>query len=820
MQILDPNNLKHILKKLKNFFAQKVHTHTSSEITDFPKVPTKTSDLQNDSGFKTTDNNTTYTIAKNGSSVVLTGSDGQSSSADITIAVDSSLSSSSTNPVQNKVINSALSDKVPNTRKINNKTLTTDISLTASDVGAAPVSHNTSTEAHNDIRLLISGLSDRLNALANSDDVDLDQMKEVVAYIKENRTLIESVTTNKVNVADIVNNLTTNVSNKPLSAAQGVAIKALIDALQTSVNSKASSSDLTTHAANNTHITAAERTSWTAASSHASSTHAPSNAEANQNAWSNIAVGNTTIAADTKTDTLTIAGNNVTLTPDATNDKLTIGLTKANVVAALGFDPSTSSGGYTHPTHTAHTGVPEDNQTPGFGGTFSVSQPISDEMGHITAINSRTVTIPSTTATDSAAGLMSAADKTKLEGIASGANKTTVDSALSSSSTNPVQNKVINEALNGKAPSSHVGDSSHITAAERTSWAAAASHAGSAHAPSDAQKNQNAFSKVVAGSTTIEADSPTDTLTLEAGSNITITPDTTNDKITIAATDTVYTLPTASPSTLGGVKTTSTVTSTSGLTACPIISGVPYYKNTTYSSLKNPYSLTIQGNGSTLTNGTYDGSEAKTVNITPEGIGAAPSGHSHSEYMPSNPYAIELKGSANPAHGGYIDFHYKNSTEDFTTRIIENSSGKLYIQTKDASGNTITSEIIATNNTTWKNVVQDSGWTSITLASGFSETDKGGNRPLAYRKIGSRVYITGSVSFTASDSAVTVFTIPEGYRPKQGVVLWAPASSRFARIQMYTNGQFKIDAVYDQSGTKITSGIIEWCSLQMDYFID
>jgi hypothetical protein len=47
-----------------------------------------------------------------------------------------------------------------------------------------------------------------------------------------------------------------------------------------------------------------------------------------------------------------------------------------------------------------------------------------------------------------------------------------------------------------------------------------------------------------------------------------------------------YTLPTASSSTLGGVKTTSTVTSTSGLTACPIISGVPYYKdtNTTYSA--------------------------------------------------------------------------------------------------------------------------------------------------------------------------------------------------------------------------------------------
>ena len=53
----------------------------------------------------------------------------------------------------------------------------------------------------------------------------------------------------------------------------------------------------------------------------------------------------------------------------------------------------------------------------------------------------------------------------------------------------------------------------------------------------------------------------------------------------IAAGANKYTLPTASSSTLGGVKTTSTVTSTSGLTACPIISGVPYYKdtNTTYS---------------------------------------------------------------------------------------------------------------------------------------------------------------------------------------------------------------------------------------------
>lgn len=49
-------------------------------------------------------------------------------------------------------------------------------------------------------------------------------------------------------------------------------------------------------------------------------------------------------------------------------------------------------------------------------------------------------------------------EKSKLDGIAAGANKTTVDSALSSTSTNPVQNKVINTALSGKANTNHSHD--------------------------------------------------------------------------------------------------------------------------------------------------------------------------------------------------------------------------------------------------------------------------------------------------------------------------------------------------------------------------
>ena len=45
---------------------------------------------------------------------------------------------------------------------------------------------------------------------------------------------------------------------------------------------------------------------------------------------------------------------------------------------------------------------------------------------------------------------MSAADKTKLDGIEAGATAITVDSAISSSSTNPVENQAIYTALAGK----------------------------------------------------------------------------------------------------------------------------------------------------------------------------------------------------------------------------------------------------------------------------------------------------------------------------------------------------------------------------------
>lgn len=110
--------------------------------------------------------------------------------------------------------------------------------------------------------------------------------------------------------------------------------------------------------------------------------------------------------------------------------------------------------------------VSTNNQTPTFTKAGSRDLPISGEtlstlFGKILKWFSdlksvafsgdyNDLTNQPTNATTNTNGLMSKDDKTKLDGIDSGANKTTVDSELNSTSTNPVQNKVINDALNDK----------------------------------------------------------------------------------------------------------------------------------------------------------------------------------------------------------------------------------------------------------------------------------------------------------------------------------------------------------------------------------
>lgn len=84
-------------------------------------------------------------------------------------------------------------------------------------------------------------------------------------------------------------------------------------------------------------------------------------------------------------------------------------------------------------------------------------------------------------ATTSAAGLMSAADKTKLDSVAAGSNHITVDAELSSTSTNPVQNKIIKSALDGKSNSSHTHDDRYYTESEINTKLAAKANSSHTH---------------------------------------------------------------------------------------------------------------------------------------------------------------------------------------------------------------------------------------------------------------------------------------------------------------------------------------------------
>ena len=102
----------------------------------------------------------------------------------------------------------------------------------------------------------------------------------------------------------------------------------------------------------------------------------------------------------------------------------------------------------------------------GKSGTIALTSDIpdiSEKQDKLTAgtnitISGNTISAKDTTygnASASAAGLMTAADKKKLDGIAAGATKVAVDSALSATSTNPVQNKAVKAALDSKSASGH-----------------------------------------------------------------------------------------------------------------------------------------------------------------------------------------------------------------------------------------------------------------------------------------------------------------------------------------------------------------------------
>lgn len=320
-------------------------------------------------------------------------------------------------------------------------------------------------------------------------------------------------------------------------------------------------------------------------------------------------------------------------------------------------------------------------------------------------------------ATASAAGLMSAADKAKLDGVAAGSNHVAVDAELSTTSTNPVQNKVIKSALDGKSNTGHKHVKADITdfptsmpASDVHAWAKAATkpsyskaEVGLGNVDNTADSAKSVKYAASAGSATTAAtanalkvtelttqnldDTKTVGLYFAGGSNGVKNKPTGVDAFGLEVKKTaggylvqvltegnIHTMKTwirqfnasawsawvhyfdskhtptwSQVSNKPSFATVATSGSYNDLSNKPTIPTIP-------GSLKNPNALTISLNGTSQ--GAYDGSAVKNINITASSVGAAASSHTHTKAqitdfptsMPASDVYSWAKQSSKPSY--------------------------------------------------------------------------------------------------------------------------------------------------------------------------
>lgn len=371
-------------------------------------------------------------------------------------------------------------------------------------------------------------------------------------------------------------------------------------------------------------------------------------------------------------------------------------------------------------------------------------------------------------ATASAAGLMSAADKSKLDSVATGANKIVVDASFIADSTNPVQSKVVKSALDGKSNTGHKHVKADITdfptsmpASDVPAWAKAATKPsyskaevglGNVDNTADSAKSvKYAASAGSAGSATTAAtanalkitelttqnldDTKTVGLYFAGGTNGVKNKPTGVDAFGLEVKKTAggYLVQVLTEGNINAMKTWIRQFNASAWSAwahyfdsnhIPTwsqVSGKPSFATVATSgsyndlsnkptiptvpgSLKNPNALTISLNGTSQ--GAYDGSAVKNINITASSVGAAASSHTHTKAqitdfptsMPASDVYSWAKQSSKPSYtisevsgnlpasriSGVIDAaHLPSYVDDVIEGYL--NGGKFYT-TKSSSG--------------------------------------------------------------------------------------------------------------------------------------
>lgn len=146
-------------------------------------------------------------------------------------------------------------------------------------------------------------------------------------------------------------------------------------------------------------------------------------------------------------------------------------------------------------------------------------------------------------------------------------------------------------------------------------------------------------------------------------------------------------------------------------------------------SLKNPYALTISLNGTSQ--GPYDGSAAKNINITPSSIGAAVSNHSH-DYLVVNSaddksfnsayhnFQVLYAGGGNgitgkPANVDAFGLFKFGAASGWSGQMLLANGGSLYIRSSE--------DAKMTNTLAWKTILDSSNYSGILDSRYYTESE-------------------------------------------------------------------------------------------------
>lgn len=263
-------------------------------------------------------------------------------------------------------------------------------------------------------------------------------------------------------------------------------------------------------------------------------------AEVNQNAFANVKVGSTTIQADAKQDTLEMAaGSNIAITPDATNDKVTVAFS-GTLPVANGGTGQTDLANVTvgSATKDGNGNNIANTYFPKTGGVIDgYIQPKSIYSKTISgADQKKVIVIPMADYSVIGANTTDADFFNKLlKWICTNYPGETNTTFIGAVRPNGIATVIVhiydtNDKSNDLPRYSsgvYFGNSIYYFKTDNYVFIGQ-------NVITGAEVNQNAFANVKVGSTTIQADAKQDTLELVAGNNIALTPDATNDKVTIA----------------------------------------------------------------------------------------------------------------------------------------------------------------------------------------------------------------------------------------------------------------------------------------------